>query len=1453
MKLNFDYYHNLEDTELYLCNPDGRELFPLVGSDRILRLRFNDLSELTFNCYSTTTASDGTVVNLDSYDWIETRRLVFVTNVGWFVITNVTEQDDGVVKYKEVTCHSLQAALKDRGFYCEERVYYFYNPSDPYDNNYDPDNEASIPSVMGQLYQQLGIQQALTQGLSDPVSPYSDWTITYVNSELTGKGRNFKETTSFGYDWMVKDVEEAFEVVILFDFYFKTIHVMLPTEVTSKANVIYTFSNFMKNVEVEEDAENIVTVMNCNGDNCDITAVNPTGTNYICDFSYYMDTAGRWMSSALKTKLTQWAAAVQSAKSGYQAKVLQLRTKYDELAALNSTLQEVSKVYTDLAAAVARKSVAIAENSSTSLYGIVWAETVNVGEKSLDPKSSVYSTALTSSKTITAYRDMPTFNENTRTWSCSGSYITGTIDYCYAYEDNNHYQYHYFIDSSNNTSYCKLEGKATINSSTFATEYTCKGFKRYVDLNIANVWTDRYDAKRKSMQTTKSSLETAIAGLQTDLKNISDPINILNYFSSSSTLLKELMCYWIEGEYTNDNIAVLEDTTQAEALDLANELMDSGALELSKVCQPKFQFSLTSVDCTKQYEFRNQMEALELGKIITVEKEEGLWYYPALLEIEYDLDHTDSFNLKFANALRLDDWGYTYGDLISDASSTSRQVSANWQNILQYAKDKSQITPLIQEPLSSTLHAAFANMVNQEFTIDDTGILGRKFTDDSTKDKFADEQMRIINNVILFTDDNWETAKTALGKIYYTDPDSSSPTYGQLISKYGLIGETIIGSLVMSETLKILNNTSESNSSVILDANGITIKHNGNTVFTANTSGTVTISGYSSSSDISSLLDEKNHVYYQTSAPTGDALVAGDLWVDSDDDNKVYRYNGSSWDAVVENQNRVYAQTSAPSGDLRTGDLWIDTDDDNKVYRYNGSSWVEVVANQNKTYCQASAPTTGLRAGDLWIDTDDSNKLYRYNGSSWSAVADTRIADSLYGVQDLQVLYYLKSNSTAPSAPSSWVTSTSTSTGVWTRSVPTPTAGYYYFACTQYRSLNGTLTTSAVRILDTDNTILDWCASTDTTKIDGGKIYTGSIYASSLNTSSIITNFLTVKDSSNNILFKADSSNKTVSIAGFTVTNGKLYSNSHSTLNDTSYSGVYVGTDGISVLGSGGTRSFVLDVANGSFSFKGTMNATSGNFANGCTFGSSYYPFYIGTSSDSSYSPVIYSRSGTFPGMGGLGIIADNYVYVGGDGFSYWGGNTERDYLTAIRPGIVFCSGNQSTNQHRGTVVRNGGIEFYYGGASSLRTMDFNTLQNNLVLQMDVKSTGVEIYGTLFGNTSGTIVSDENKKNTITSIASQYDVLFDSLSPVTYKYNYGTSGRTHTGFIAQGVLSAIQRANLTTSDFAAYVEWYDDSNDTSTKVCGLRYEEFIALNTWQIQKLKQRVAALEAEVALLRA
>ena len=130
-------------------------------------------------------------------------------------------------------------------------------------------------------------------------------------------------------------------------------------------------------------------------------------------------------------------------------------------------------------------------------------------------------------------------------------------------------------------------------------------------------------------------------------------------------------------------------------------------------------------------------------------------------------------------------------------------------------------------------------------------------------------------------------------------------------------------------------------------------------------------------------------------------------------------------------------------------------------------------------------------------------------------------------------------------------------------------------------------------------------------------------------------------------------------------------------------------------------------------------------------------------------------------------------------------------------------------------------------------------------------------YASLTGTWKGTLTSDSdrNLKHDIETLSDKYSILFDLLEPVRFKYNSGTSGRYHTGFVAQDVESAIEQAGLTTDEAALFVRFTtvtDPKEGISEVTYGLRYDEFIALNTWQIQKLKARVAELETIVAKLQ-
>ena len=147
-------------------------------------------------------------------------------------------------------------------------------------------------------------------------------------------------------------------------------------------------------------------------------------------------------------------------------------------------------------------------------------------------------------------------------------------------------------------------------------------------------------------------------------------------------------------------------------------------------------------------------------------------------------------------------------------------------------------------------------------------------------------------------------------------------------------------------------------------------------------------------------------------------------------------------------------------------------------------------------------------------------------------------------------------------------------------------------------------------------------------------------------------------------------------------------------------------------------------------------------------------------------------------------------------------------------------------------------ISLYINSYSNTRNINISTSGGNT-------SSRTAIWGTLEINDSPFVNSDLNLKNSINNLIDEYDILFNNLIPRTYKFNDGASNRNHIGFIAQEVLEGLENANMD-YNLCGIIGKLDANTDKEH--WALRYEEFIALNTWQIQKLKTRVTELENEI-----
>jgi hypothetical protein len=154
----------------------------------------------------------------------------------------------------------------------------------------------------------------------------------------------------------------------------------------------------------------------------------------------------------------------------------------------------------------------------------------------------------------------------------------------------------------------------------------------------------------------------------------------------------------------------------------------------------------------------------------------------------------------------------------------------------------------------------------------------------------------------------------------------------------------------------------------------------------------------------------------------------------------------------------------------------------------------------------------------------------------------------------------------------------------------------------------------------------------------------------------------------------------------------------------------------------------------------------------------------------------------------------------------------------------------------------NRGIFFYNGNNQTNAIRRANWGNSRLDFNGDWYSAGTWSF-----SSGETIVSDINRKHDVTNMPSEYGTLFDNLRAVVYKYNDGRSDRFHVGFIAQEVDNAITTAGLTRKDFAGLCI---ENEGKDSELWSLRYSEFIALNTFEIQNLKKRFSELEELIKL---
>ena len=202
-----------------------------------------------------------------------------------------------------------------------------------------------------------------------------------------------------------------------------------------------------------------------------------------------------------------------------------------------------------------------------------------------------------------------------------------------------------------------------------------------------------------------------------------------------------------------------------------------------------------------------------------------------------------------------------------------------------------------------------------------------------------------------------------------------------------------------------------------------------------------------------------------------------------------------------------------------------------------------------------------------------------------------------------------------------------------------------------------------------------------------------------------------------------------------------------------------------------------------------------------------------------------------------------------------WGGSDGTN-MYVYNPTYILVQGIRNRVTNRAMTITDD---------NHVRTYESNGVGMNGAISL---GSGNYRFSQLYVTSSSISTSDKNYKDDIKSLTNKHLQFFMKLQPVSFLFKEGTSGRTHIGFIAQDVEQAMSECGLTDLDFAGFCkdqkidsklvdgeevnEPILDENGNPEYIYSLRYEEFIALNTYTIQKLWNRVETLEKENAELK-
>ena len=925
MNIKLDKTKNtVEQPGVWLCHRNYNKICNLSPiSDLKVYVAANSYDEITFTFHK---ENNGEI--FPYWEEIKNLKVIYVENFGYFEIA--VDKDDKEDTIKTITGISIEAELA-------QIILRNLSINGEYDLNKDENfftengKTSYKPTV---LYNENDTSHSL---LHRVLSKAPHWSVGHIDSQITENDvkvstsavkRKFEFDNISIYD-ALQEIAAELDLVFTFDTANRLVNMYDLNSIGNDTTIFVNKENLANQFTCSSNKDSIKNRFKIVGGDDIITSyvatVNPNGTQYI---DFYSDDQKTDMSKELVDKLQEYDELYETNREAYQEASAALYKKIDELNYLKYTKAPVPQKISTTAEAEIQKL------TSANIGSVPVPQINQLYKKGADKA------VLTIAQILVDYRytvtiESSVYDSSTQKW-------TGTFKV--ANESNpsdmakspNDIVLNIAEDEKEDlqNKINKIIGDVDFEDETLEElketlkQYSLSYLETYEAMykECTTVLLEQgygvvtskfyylykeYWQKQKACENEialrKSEIETVEKELDSAQKAVNDYHQLLNFENFvGETLFKELSCYIREDTYENNNY-ISDGLSDAECIENAKKLVEAATKELYRASTFQYTYTASLNNLFHNLNFEPFYDQFDLFNWIHAEVDEK-HILLRLIGVTFDFANINQIEVEFSEQVKNADGLTDIESILSQAKSMATSYSSTARQATQGSQSYSDFQTLKEEGLNSAL-MNIKNSNNEEVVIDSCGINCRS---KDVNDEYDGCQLRITGKNMVMTDDDWETARLAIGQLSLGDNEY-----------YGIVADVLIGDLIAGECL-VISNTS---GTFVVDKDGIVVKNMKLDMSNADNSNRIVIDP--SLNSILSIYSGTDQVFYVDTE--GNMCLIGNLYISNgstylkanlDDDNileigvnaerrindRIVKLNDTSWTdaSFIKYNNRIY-------------------------------------------------------------------------------------------------------------------------------------------------------------------------------------------------------------------------------------------------------------------------------------------------------------------------------------------------------------------------------------------------------------------------------------------------------------------------------------------------------------------------------------------------------------------